>query len=562
MSAVTKSRQVKRREAIETKKALKGLSLAPKIRTREIKPLAFPKPKTRGQRVIAFIEKFCIVPEGDFVGDPVRLDPFQIKFILEVYDNPFITDTAILSIARKNAKTGTIAFIVLAHLVGPEAVLNSRIISGAMSQKQAGEVFNLANKCVLLSPKLSRLIHITESHKKMRGLPMNVEYEAISAEAGTAHGKSPILAILDEVGQIKGPQSDFVDAITTAQGAYQNPLLIYISTQAAKDDDFFSIQIDDALRYKPKKTVCHVYTTPVEVDPAKARAQLLDRKAWLASNPALGTFRSEKDMIKQAKKASRMASFENTFRNLNLNQRVNAVSSFIGKSLWLNCLTEKKPLLRECERIVGGLDLSGRLDLTSAVFLGLSEGHWYDYPYFWTPAVGLDEREKRDRAPYTQWVKEGHLLTTPGKTVRYRDVAREIARILGDVNPELIDELRFDAWRIELFKDALEDEGITDLPLEPCGQGFKFMSPCIESLEDLILSDSLKQDGNPVMNMCVANGAIVQDGSENRKFHKIKTSGRMDGLVALAMASGAAAVKEEDDGLGDYLKNVAVISRK
>lgn len=102
---------------------------------------------TRGERVITFIHEFCVVPEGDFVGNPVVLEDFQKKFILAVYDNPAGTDTAILSIARKNAKTGTIAFLLLAHIVGPEAIQNSRIVSGAMSREQAAEVYNLASKC-------------------------------------------------------------------------------------------------------------------------------------------------------------------------------------------------------------------------------------------------------------------------------------------------------------------------------------------------------------------------------------------------------------------------------
>ncbi len=73
-----------------------------------------------------------------------------------------------------------------------------------MSRDQAAEVYNLASKCVMLSPKLSELIKIIPSSKKLIGLPMNAEYQAISAEGKTAHGKSPIVAILDEVGQIRG----------------------------------------------------------------------------------------------------------------------------------------------------------------------------------------------------------------------------------------------------------------------------------------------------------------------------------------------------------------------
>ena len=50
---------------------------------------------------------------------------------------------------------------------------------------------------VRLSPQLSNIVRIVPSQKSLVGLPCNVEYKAISAEAGTAHGLSPILAVLD-----------------------------------------------------------------------------------------------------------------------------------------------------------------------------------------------------------------------------------------------------------------------------------------------------------------------------------------------------------------------------
>jgi hypothetical protein len=74
-------------------------------------------------------------------------------------------------------------------------------------------VFKLAEKMVRLSPRLSKLIKIVPSQKMLIGLPMNVEYKAISAEAGTAHGLSPVLAILDEVGQVRSHYDAFIEAI-------------------------------------------------------------------------------------------------------------------------------------------------------------------------------------------------------------------------------------------------------------------------------------------------------------------------------------------------------------
>ena len=77
---------------------------------------------TRGEMVIAFAERYCLTPEGAHVGKPIKLAPFQKKFIKDIYDNPHGTRRAILGIARKNGKSALIAAIMLAHIAGPEAV--------------------------------------------------------------------------------------------------------------------------------------------------------------------------------------------------------------------------------------------------------------------------------------------------------------------------------------------------------------------------------------------------------------------------------------------------------
>lgn len=501
---------------------------------------------TRGEKVIKFIETYCVIPEGELVGKPVVLAEFQRKFLLEVYDNPHVTDTAILSIARKNAKTGTIAFILLAHLVGPESKLNSRIISGAMSREQASEVYNLASKCVQLSDNLRPLVKIIPSRKMLVGLPMNVEYQAISAEGKTAHGKSPIVAILDEVGQIQGPRSDFVDAITTAQGAYDNPLLIYISTQAADDGDLFSTVIDDALTNKPDKTVCHVYSADKDAD-------VMDEEAWKAANPALGLFRSEKDMRKQAEKAARMPSFENTFRNLGLNQRVSTFAPFISKSVWESC--NFKPGSMDGLVLYGGLDLSQRTDLTAFVLIARRDNKVHVWPFFWIPEKGLKDKCKTDKVPYDVWVKQGYIKTVPGATVDYGFVISDIIKITEGHN---LQQIAYDRWRIDVFRKEMSTLGV-NLPLVQHGQGFKDMAPAIDSLEEMLLGEQICHGGNPVLTMCASNATVIKDPAGNRKLDKRHPNTRIDGIVSLAMAVSLAGTAQEVGTIDDFLYDPVAI---
>lgn len=488
---------------------------------------------TRGERVIAFIERYCKAPEGAHVGQPINLEDFQKKFILDVYDNPHGTHTAILSIARKNGKTALIAGILLAHLIGPEAVQNSQIVSGALSRDQAAIVFKLAVKMINLNEALQDLVHIIPSTKTLVGLAKNVEFRALSAEGKTTHGLSPILAILDETGQVKGPQDEFVDAVVTAQGAHEAPLLMVISTQAATDADLLSIWIDDALKGEDPKTVCHLYTTPMEMD-------ILDKKSWKLSNPALGKFRSEPDMQKLAEKASRMPSAENTFRNLNLNQRVSTVSPFVAKQTWDSCLGELPPIY-ECDEVWAGLDLSARTDLTACVFVGRKDDKFYAYPVVWTPEVGLVDRAKRDRVPYDLWVKQGYMFTTPGATVDYEYVAKHIGEVASDV--KILHAIAFDRWRIDVFKKECDKLGL-ELPLVPFGQGFKDMSPALDTVEAQLLNARIVHNNNPALNMAAANAVVVKDPAGGRKLDKSKATNRIDPMVALTMACGVSNFEE------------------
>ena len=487
---------------------------------------------SRAARVIAFIEKHCLTPDGAHVGKPMRLADFQKQFIRDVYDNPTGTRRALLSVSRKNGKTGLIAGLVLAHLVGPEAKLNSQIVSGAMSRDQAALVFNLAAKMVQLSPKLSGIVRIVPSGKRLLGLPLNTEYRALAADGKTAHGLSPVLAILDEIGQVRGPQSDFVDAITTSQGAHTEPLLIAISTQAASDADLLSVWLDDAKTSKDPRIVSHVYAAP-------EGCELLDVEAWKAANPALGIFRSLDDLREQMAQAQRMPSMENTARNLLLNQRVSTASPFISPNVWQSCAGQVLPFGET--PVYCGLDLSARCDLTALVIIGRIAGVWHVVPHFWTPEQGLADRAKRDRAPYDVWHRQGYLHSTPGATVDYEHVAQDMAAILSGLNVQAI---AYDRWRIDLMKKELDKIG-SDLPLLEWGQGFKDMAPALDGLEAELLNARVAHGGHPVLSMCAANAIVIKDPAGGRKLDKSKATGRIDGLQAMAQAFGVAAQATE-----------------
>ena len=338
----------------------------------------------RSTNVIRFVESLCRIPEGQHVGEPFKLSAFQKRFIKDIYDNPHITRHAYLSVARKNGKTALLACLLLVHLVGPEAKRNSQIISGARSRDQAALLWSLAAKIVDLEPELQAVCHIIPSQKRILGLPMNTEYKALSADGSKNMGLSPILAILDEVGQVVGPTDYFTDSITSSQGAHEHPLLIAISTQAPSDGDLWSIWLDDAVRSGDPHTVAHIYAADADCD-------LMDKRQWRKANPALGKFLNTHTLEQEMKKAARLPTEENKVRNLNLNNRISRDSLAFSPAVWKDCSGPVDMEVFRTSDVYMGLDLSQKIDLTAAVLAAESEGVVYIYPLVFCPTSGIEE---------------------------------------------------------------------------------------------------------------------------------------------------------------------------
>ncbi len=485
----------------------------------------------RSARNIAWIEEHCYIPEGRFVGQHFKLRPFQKKIIRSIYDTP--TRRGIVSFGRKNAKTTLCAVLTLLHLCGPEARPNSQLNSAAQSRDQAAILFALAAKIVRMSPTLRDHVGIRDSIKELFCPGLGTLYKALSADAKTKYGLSPVFVVHDELGQVVGPRSELYEALETAAGAHENPLSIIISTQAPTDADLLSILIDDAKTGADPKVKLHLFTADETLDP-------YSEKAIKAANPAYGDFLNAEEVRDQAATAKRMPAREAAYRNLVLNQRVNTVNPLISRSVWIANGAEPDQASFEGEVFLG-LDLSARNDLTAAVAIAKApDGKWDVEAQFFAPMQGLSDRAARDRQPYDLWARDGFIALTPGSSIDYSYVAQWLVTYCDQHN---VRSIKFDRWRIDVLKAELTKLG-AELPLEPFGQGFKDMTPAVDALETALVNCQMRHGSNPVMTMCAANAIAIRDAAGNRKLDKSKSTGRIDGIVALTMAIGSASVSD------------------
>lgn len=388
-----------------------------------------------------------------------------------------------------------------------------------------------------MSPELNSAVTVRDTAKQLFCQELGTLYRALSAEASTAYGLSPVFIVHDELGQVKGSRSELYEALETATGAQEHPLSVIISTQAPTEADLLSLLIDDAIAGHDPRVVVSLYTAPVDADPF---AEETIRQA----NPALGDFLNEAEVFAMAADAKRMPSRESEYRNLILNQRVEASSPFVSRNLWLSCGAEPRPLGNV--PAYGGLDLSETKDLTALVLIGKIDGVWQVHPTFWLPSDGLREKARLDRVPYDVWQKDGYLIAAPGKSVDYEYVAIWLRDILEAHD---IRKIAFDRWNFRhlkpwLLKAGFTEQDITEKFVE-FGQGFQSMSPALRDLESEILNGRIAHGNHPVLSMCAANSVVQKDPAGNRKLAKNKSPGRIDGMVALAMAIGAAPTIEE-----------------
>lgn len=494
---------------------------------------------TLGQQTVKWIEQRLYVPEGRWLGKKVLLADWQKKEILRIYDNPVGTRRAILSFGRKNGKTALAAMLLLNHLCGPARQMNSQLYSAAQSRDQAALIFHLAAKMARMSPQIADGLTIKDGLKQIVCPDVGSSYRALSAEASTAYGLSPSFIVHDELGQVRGPRSELYEALETATGAQARPLSLVISTQAPSDGDLLSILIDDAMAAHDPRVICSLYTVPKDdrLDPFALETIKL-------ANPALGNFLNPDEIVAMADDARRMPARESAFRNLILNQRVEAASPFIAPSKWKECGGGVESL--DGREVYGGLDLSETSDLTALVLISRIGEAWHVKPTFWLPGDNLFDKAQRDRTPYDLWVQQGYLQAPPGPVVSYEYVAKFL---FDDIfKRHRVVKIAFDKWNFSQLKPWLlaagfSEQSIADRFLE-FRQGWQSMSPAIRELEAIILQQRLRHGMHPVLSSNMMNAVIARDPAGNRKLDKKKSTGRIDGAVALVMAIGAAPTKK------------------
>jgi phage terminase large subunit-like protein len=142
----------------------------------------------------------------------------------------------------------------------------------------------------------------------------------------------------------------------------------------------------------------------------------------------------------------------------------------------------------------------------------------------------------------------GYLNAVDGKSVDYEFVAHRLVQVIEKYD---VRKIAFDRWNFKHLRPCLVRAGISEKVIEEkfeeFGQGFQSMSPALRQLETMLLNERMIHGNHPIMNMCADAAVVRTDPAGNRKLDKSKSTNRIDGMVALAMAAGVAAGANETE---------------
>lgn len=482
------------------------------------------------QKAIDWFPRYLKHTKGRWAGVPFELLDWQKEVIGKLFgtvkeDGARQYQTVYVEIPKKNGKSELAAGVAL-KLLFADHEPGAEIYGAAADTEQASIVFNVAADMVRMAPALTKRCKIIDSTKRIVHNNGGY-YRVLSADAPRKHGFNVHGVILDEVHA--QPNRHLYDVLTQGSGDARRQPVYFNITTAGYDRHSICWELHEyALRVREHPEIDPTFLPILYY--AEDSDDWTDEKVWYQCNPSLGITVDIEKVRAACKKAQEVPALENSFRQLRLNQWVKQEMRFIPMREWDAC-PKLEDLDLEGETFYGGLDLSSVSDITALVLVHPTDDGFYDVlPFFWMPEDTMRQKEKTDRVPYSQWMKDGFLFTTPGNRIDYKFVRAKINELAGQYH---IAEIAYDRWNADQIVQDLIDDGANMIEM---GQGFQSMNAPTKTLLRMVLGHELRHNGNPVLWWMADNVVVKKDPAGNLKPDKEKSTQKIDGIVALIMA--------------------------
>ena len=494
--------------------------------------------KKIADRVCNRFSKYFTHTQGEWDGQKFKLLPWQEHDVIRPLFGTIKKTgyrqylTIYIEIGKKNGKSelGAGLALILAFL---DRESGAQVYSAASDSNQASIVFDVAAQMIRNNYELDGACKIADSTKRIKRIGGGI-YRVLSSEAFSKAGYNISGCVFDELHA--QPNRELYDVLTKGAGdARKQPLMVLLTT-AGYDRNSICYEVHEyALKVKNGEIIDPTFLPVIYA--ADPEADWTDEKVWAGCNPSLGKIIDIEKVRNQCREAQETPANENTFKRLRLNIWTEAQTRWITSEKWKRCnvdpIDPEKLKGRVC---YGGLDLSSILDITAwtLCFPPEKEGEKYQFLHmFFIPRDNMTERERKDKVPYSVWVRDGLVTATEGDVIDYSFVE---AQIFKDIEMYDLREIALDPYNARPTITRFQDAGQTVIELR---QGFLTMNPMAKDFEAKVLGGELSMGNNLVMNWMISCCEIITDPSGNIKPVKPsrQISGkRIDGIPSSIMA--------------------------
>jgi len=491
----------------------------------------------RAEHAIDFIQ--CLRHyQGAHAGKRFILSPWQ-RFVVGSCFGWYAAEgqrrfrIAYVEIAKGNGKTPLAAAVALYALVA-DGEAGAEVYSAATSRDQASICFNDAKQFVMACAPLMNRLEV--GHNNIAYLATSSYLRTVSAEGRGLDGKRPHVVIVDELHE--HPSATVTEKMRAGTKGRTRALIFeitnsgYDQTTVCFEHHDYSIKV---LQGVIENDSWFAFIAALD----KGEDPFADEACWPKANPNLGVSVTPQYLREQVMEARDLPSKRNLVLRLNFCRWTEASESWTDLDHWDLCNTPVQTSALAGRRCYGGLDLASVSDFTALAWLFPPEtepdtGLWQVVLRLYLPEAAVKKMREKHRLPVDKWVSDGLVTVTPGNVTDYGFIKRDIA---ADRELFNVQEIAFDRYNSSQLVTDLQDAGALMVGF---GQGYASMSAPIKELERIYMSHRLATGGHKVLRWMATNVVATKDAADNVKFDRQKSTQKIDGMVAVAMALGRA----------------------
>ncbi len=504
-------------------------------RGQKVKPVIPSPPSDPADALAQWSASTLVIPPGHpNAGQPMVLPDYITAFLRDAMVSP----ESLLSIGRKNSKSGGVAVYLLGRLVGPLQVDGYRAGVVSVSRDKAAELWRQAEAIA----EASELAGLTFRRAPFRIIGPSGDVDILSADKSAGHASGFDDAIFDELGLVAERGRELVNGIRSAVSARDGRFMA-LSIQG---DSPFTAELLD--RAGSPGVAVHHYAAPPD-------CTLDDVNAWHAANPGIAVgIKSLGYMRQSAARAMAVPADAGAFRAYDLNQPQSPGGLLlITADDWRAVETETLPPA-DGPMVLG-------VDLGAGYAMSAVAAYWPLTGRLQGLAAFPDNPDLRTRGDadgvgslYEQMAARSELITTSGRTVNVGELLYAALSEFGRPAAVVCDR-----WRLNELKDGLQAAGIPPAAIVSRGMGWQDGSEDVRGFQRAVKERRIATPVSLAARSAVSGATLLTDPAGNLKLCKGSAGGRRakhkDDLAAammLAVAEGCRRSRDKSDNGPSY----------